>query len=257
MSTELWIDGVDAASTYGFRLTSSDGLRDLPSRKLDTLAIPFVAGLTVLAEPQIDARTVSLPGVLVGSSIADVRAKRAALFAVLRRGRVMIRLADAPTLQLPIDITGVKIPAASTQMLARTLPIQIDGLALDPYWVDVTPQSVIITASPVATPLGTAPVAPVITFTPTGSVVTITLRTTLGTIVTALQLAGLEVGVACTIDCAAKTMRQGAISVLSTLISGDFPVLDAVTHGDYAASAWPTLAISQGTATVTYARRWA
>lgn len=257
MSTELWLDGVDAAATYGLRLAVPDGVRNLPSSRLETIAIPDVPGVTLLTEPIIEPRTIALAGVLKGSSAADVRTKRDRLFAVLRRSSVRLRLADATTRELPFIVTNAKITSTGPQMLASVLPIAIEGLALSPYWVDTTPQSISVSTTPTALPLGTAPVAPVITAANPGSALTITLRDALGVTVTALQLAGLEAGVAVVIDCAARTIRQGAVSVITALINGDFPLLDVVTQGDFAASAWPTLAMSQGTATVTYARRWA
>jgi hypothetical protein len=253
----LVIDGLDAAATYGLKLAASDGARDLPSRRVDPVVIPDVPGVTLLAAPQIDARSISLTGTVQGTTAIDVRAKRDALLAVLRRGRVRLRLGDAPTRELPVEILSAKIASTGAQQLARTLPITIECLALDPFWRDVTPQVVALGLSPTPLPLGTAPVAPVLVCSAPGPVLAITLRTALGASVTSLQLAGLEAGVACTIDCAARTIRQGAVSMISALISGDFPVLDVVDQGDFAASAWPTLAVSQGTATATYTRRWA
>jgi hypothetical protein len=257
MTTALWIDGLDARATYGLQLGASDGARDLPTRRLDTITIPDVPGATKLGAPAIEPRSLTLTGVLQGSTAVDVRTKRDLLFAVLRRGRVTLRLADAPTRELPIEILTTKMASTGAQQLARTLPISIDAVALDPFWRDVTPTVVAISTTPGACPLGTAPVAPVIVCTAPGPVLSLTLRTALGDAVTVLQLAGLEPAVPLTIDCAARTIRQGAVSMIAALVSGDFPVLDAITQGDYAASAWPTLAVSQGTASVTYTRRWA
>lgn len=255
--TALFLDGVDATASYGLYLASDEGARDLPSVRLDTLPIPDVAGVSLLALPQIEPRTLSLQGVLKGSSAADVRTKRDALYAVLRRGRVTVRMADAPTRELAVQVISARVASIGAQMLAKTLPIAIELLALDPYWVDVTPQSIAVGTTPTAMPLGTAPSLPVITLATPGAVLAVTLRNALGVVITQLQLAGLTPGVAVTIDSASRTIRQGAISVLSTLIAGDFPVLDAVADGDYAASAWPTIAISQSVGVVQYARRWA
>lgn len=255
--TALWIDGLDARATYGLQLGASDGARDLPTRRLDTITVPEVPGVIALATPAIEPRSLTLTGTLQGSTAVDVRTKRDLLLAVLRRGRVTLRLADAPTRELPIEILTAKIASTGAQQLARTLPITIEALGLDPFWRDVTPTVVSLSTTPAPCALGTAPVAPVIVCSAPGPVLSLTQRTALGDVVTVLQLAGLEAAVPLTIDCAARTIRQGEVSMISALISGDFPVLDAITQGDFAASAWPTLAVSQGTATCTYTRRWA
>lgn len=256
-STALWIDDVDATTRYGLRLGDSAGARDLPTSRLDTVAVPDVPGLLLLADPAIEARPITLVGTLVGTSAADVRAKRDGLFAVLRRGTVTLRLADAPTREIAIRITSAKVSSSGVQQLARMLPITIEATALSPYWVDTTDSAVSLSTAPASLPLGTAPSLPVITIPSPPTVLAITHRTALAAEITRLELAGLDAGVPLTIDCAARTIRQGVISQIATLIRGDFPVLDAVTQGDFFAGAWPTLALSQGAGTVTYRRRWA
>jgi hypothetical protein len=255
--TALWIDGVDARAAYGLQLSVSDGARDLPARRLATLTVPQVPGLAMLAEPQIDARTLSLAGFLQGTTAIDVRGKRDRLLAVLRRGRVTLRLADEPTREIPVEITTSRVTAGGAMMLARTLPIQIEAVALSPWWRDTTESTVSLSTTPAAIPLGTAPSLPVLTCSAPGAVLTVTLRDTLGAVVTTLAMAGLEPDVPVVIDCAARTIRQGIASALHTLLSGDFPVLDVVSQGDFAAGAWPTLQVSQGTAVCTYRRAWA
>jgi hypothetical protein len=257
MSTALWIDGLDATTAYGLRLADSPGARDLPSSRLDTVAIPDVPGVRLLADPAIEARPITLTGVLQGTSADDVRTKRDALFAVLQRRAVSLRLADAPTREIAIRITATKIGSTGALQIARKLPITIEAIALSPYWVDTTDTVISLGTTPAPLPLGTAPSLPVITVASPAVVVALTLRTTLAAEVTRLELAGLEAGVPLTIDCAARTIRQGAVSQIATLIRGDFPVLDAIAHGDFAAAAWPTLALSQGTGVATYRRRWA
>ncbi|HYW51469.1 MAG TPA: hypothetical protein VE861_12735 [Gemmatimonadaceae bacterium] len=257
MSTALWLNNLDATALYGLRVAESPGARDLPSSRLDTVAIPDVPGLSLLADPVIDARTITLVGALKGTTVDDVRTKRDALLAILRRGTVTLRLADAATREIDVRIVSAKIATSGAQQLSRVFPITIETLALSPYWRDRTPQVVALSTTPAALPLGTAPSLPLITIPSPGSVVVLTLRTTLAAEVTSLQLAGLEPGVPLLIDCAARTIRQGAVSQIATLIRGDFPVLDSVTQGDFAASAWPTLALSQGTGTITYVRQWA
>jgi hypothetical protein len=257
MSTALWIDDVDASAAYGLRLEESAGARDLPATRLDTVAIPGVPGVTLLADPTIEARPITLTGALVGTSPDDVRTRRDALFAVLRRGRVTLRLADAPTREIAIRITNARISGSGAQQVSRTLRVTIEALALSPYWVDTTDTVIALSTTPAVLPLGTAPSVPVLRVSAPATVLAITHRTTLGAELTRLELAGLTPGVLLTIDGAARTIRQGAVSQLATLIRGDFPVLDAVTQGNFAAAAWPTLTLSQGTGTATYRRRWA
>jgi hypothetical protein len=255
--TALWIDGVDARAAYGLQLGGSEGARHLPTRRLSTLTIPGTPGVTALASPETDARPITLSGFLQGATAVDVRNKRDKLLAVLRRGRVTIRLADAPTREMAVDITDAQVATAAAQMLSRTLPLTIQALALSPWWRDTTDSTVSLTTTPAAIPLGTAPSLPVLTCDTPGAVLTVTHRDTLGAVVTTLVMAGLEPDVPVVIDCAARTIRQGLASALHTLLSGDFPVLDVVSQGDFAASAWPTLQVSQGTARCTYRRAWA
>lgn len=257
MSTAVWIDGLDATAVYGLRVSDSSGARDLPSTRLDTVAIPDTPGVSLLADPVIEARPITVTGALQGATAADVRLKRDRLLAILRRGTLRLRMADAPSREITVHIVSAKITSSGAQQLARTLPITIETIALSPFWRDTTPTTVALSTSPAALPLGTAPSLPVITIPAPGVVVVLTLRTTLGAPVTELQLAGLQPGVPLTIDCAARTIRQGAISQIATLIRGDFPVLDVVRQGDFAAAAWPTLALAHGVGSVTYRRAWA
>lgn len=257
MSAELWIDGLDAALHYGLRIAESDGVRDLPQTRLDTITIPQVPGAALMTAPQIEVRPVALRGTLTGSSASDLRAKRDRLMAVLRRAAITVRLAEAPTRELVVIMTACTMAGAGATGLARSLPVTIQATALDPFWRDVTPTQVVVTGTPTPLPCGTAPSSPIIVLQLPGTVMALTLRDALGTVITELQLAGLRAQVPCTIDCARKTIRQNDTTVLHTLVRGDFPVLDAVAHGDFAAAAWPTLSVSQGTALVTYQRRWA
>jgi hypothetical protein len=253
----LFFDGVDASRAYGLILERDEDSRSLPSVRLDTIAIPRVPGLVLLSDPEIEARPMTLQATIRGATADEARTRRDALFAVLRRRRITLRLGDQPTREIAVHVVRATISSQPAQMIARTLPIAIEVLALDPYWVDLAPQVVALGRTPTPLPLGTAPSLPILTVPTPGSVLTVTLRNALGETVSVLQLAGLTPGTALTIDAAAQTMRQGAISVLHTLIAGDFPRLDVVAHGDFAASAWPTLALSQGTGTATYHRRWA
>lgn len=255
--SELWIDGLNAATTYGFRLSRSEGVRDLPTRRLDPVTIPNRPGALLLADPAIEPRAVTLRGVLRGTSAADVRQRRDRFFAVLRRGVISIRLADSPTRELAIELTSVTLDETSgPAMLARDLPITISAVAIDPYWRDLDVQEITLTTTPAPLPLGTAPVLPVLTIPSPGAVLIVTLRSALGDTITALQLAGLVPGIPLTIDCPSQRLLQGAISVMDTLIAGTFPTLDVVTQGDFEASAWPTLALSQGSGVAAYLRRW-
>lgn len=256
-TTTCWIEGRDAKSRYGLELERVDGLRDGAEVTLVQTKIPGRPGAILLQDPEVGPRTLALTAAIRGSSPADARAKRDRLFTILARQAITLRTADDATRELRCTVTRVTDTTPTPSFIARVLRVTIGAVALDPYWRDVDPTTIAgIGRVPVPCPLGSAPVRPVLTLTGAGSVVRVELRDAVGTLVTALELAGLVRGVPCVIDCDARTIRQGEVSMLPALLAGDFPVLDPSTQADADAAAWPTLSVTNGALAVTYRRAW-
>ncbi|MBC7841893.1 MAG: hypothetical protein H7099_06260 [Gemmatimonadaceae bacterium] len=254
---ELFIGERNVQTTFGYRVSRIEGLYDAPPTSLTPQTVPGRPGAVLLAEPQVEVRPLTVRGVIRGATAAQARARRDLLLTVLQREQLALRAANDLTRELLVQVTGVSVTPYGAQFTSPDIALDFTCTALDPYWRDVTPTVVgAIGTTPVACPLGSAIVRPVLSIAGVGAVLRIVLRNALGVVISDLQLAGLTAGITVVIDCAAQTIRQGALSQLRTLVSGDFPVLDPVRDADAVSAAWPTLSVSQGTMTATYAKAW-
>lgn len=255
--TALYLGGYDARAAFGFVVERIAGLHDAPPTSLTLQAVPGRAGALRMASPQVEVRQLTISGTIRGATAAAARTQRDTLLAVLQREQLTLRTGDDLSRQLRIDVTGVTSTTPGPQFIAPDLRLELTATAAEPYWSDITETTVgSIGTTPVACAVGSAPVAPRLTITGAGSVVHVLLRTAGGDLVTRLQLVGLVPSTPIVIDCAAQTVTQGGVSQLRALLAGEFPVLDVATQGDPVTGAWPTLAVSQGTMTAVYAKRW-
>lgn len=257
MTIPLWLNDVDAA-TYGLRVSRVLGAGDAPPRTDTTAVVRGRAGATRLADAQEGVRTITVRGALVAASAADVQTKRDSLLAVVGGTSVRLRTADATAREITATLSTCTFPEVQRQFAQRRLPVELAFTALDPYWLATSDTTVSIAAvdTPTELPLGTAPVRPVITVTGAGTAVTLTLKDSAGALVHTLELTGLAGTGDVVVDCDALTITEDGTDAIAQLAAGDFFLVDPLAYGDPLTSAWPTLEVSAGTASIVYRKAW-
>lgn len=103
------------------------------------------------------AREMSIPGVVRGTSLSDVLDKTRKIVAWCGRGIVTLRCVDATDRVIEAELVGDTIVEAAQPALStytKWVSLTLRFTAADPFWRDLTPQSLAIGQSPVACPLG-------------------------------------------------------------------------------------------------------
>lgn len=264
MSENVTINGTAGAS-LGFFPIDIVNWRDCQLR-YQSVVIPRRAGVTV-TEPEADepAQEITLRGAIRGTSQSDVWAKWDQLVAkssettlTLPGGEfASLRFDHDATREKRVKLTQVTKPVQAHVLHTRTwyLDVALTFTAFDPHWYDTSNQQVTgIGNSDVAIPLGTAPSRPRLVITGAATNPTITYKHFDGTTIEALGLTvTLGGGETVTVDLDALTISS---ALTASLASGGFFALDAIKHGSYGASQWPTLRCSTGSLTCTYRRAW-
>jgi hypothetical protein len=255
-----------AATSLGFYMSEPANWRDAQLR-YSSVVIPKRPGTWITeSDPDEPAQEITLRGVVKGTSRSDAWTKWDVLVATcsetptstVQDDFATLRFDTAPTREKLVKLTGVTNPAQPAVLSTGTwvLNVALTFTAFYPHWRDSSDQTVSgIVNSDTAIPLGTAPTRPRLTITGAATNPTITYKAFDTTEIQALGLtASLAGGETLTVDLDALTLTSSGPAV--TLTSGRFFVLDAIKHGHYGASQWPTLRVSSGTMVCTYRRAW-
>lgn len=238
-----WIDGLAAA----------DRVTLLPGR---------VGGVQLPPEAETAPRTITVSGVMKGSSLANLRSNMDSLKERLYRGVVEVRFVDQTDRYVNARCQGFQVPVTAPQFLNPRQRVSFSLLCPDPLIYSTQPTVVGTgsTATRVLLPLGNAPSAPVIKIMGAATNPVLTYRDFRGT---SRQTMGFTVTLAATdyleIDCEMATVTLVASGArtngMALWTSGDFPVFDP-QDGEFDGSNWPTLEVTPGTFEALYRRSW-
>lgn len=244
------------ASTFGLVIGTVTGWLDSPAVQVPSAVVPSKAGATQSGNAREQTRPISMSGYVRGSSATDARTKFESLKAALRTASVKLSMPDGRSRHINAIRESLIAPSVAGQFVQKNLPVDIRFTALDPFFYDDTPTSVV---APAVLPMGTAPVSPVLTV--TGATVTtpiFTLRDFNDAIVAQMTFASLALvpGDTLIVDCALKTARKNGVNVLSFLSAGDFFKIDPTIHSNNATSDYPYLTVNTTGLTTSYKRAW-
>lgn len=257
MAGGMLLDGFDTQDV-GFTVISDlSGWRDSVARQIPTAGRPGRLGsLRLTSRIRAPARSTVIRGFQKGDSVAQL---------LTRLDELKWRAWNADEIQLVFDdktdrffrarldgkltVSGIQ-PALSQLVHRIELPMVCD----DPRAYSDTQESLSIasTDGDVALPLGTAPTEATIEVDQTSF--TLTYKDSSGATVATLEVSGASTQPV-TVDMADQTITTANGGEIDVLASGDFFAFDP-HDGDFPASSWPTLAVSAGTASVSYRRAW-
>lgn len=259
--TTLYINDYDTAR-LGLVVSRFDGAEGAPERQAVTAPLLNRAGSAVIdGRPRIQNRSLLLPGVITGATVALRQTYLRTLKERLCRGLLEIRFVDQPGYVYLARLRRITdAPSDGGQSLSPSLPLTIELECQDPYIYETGRQIVALGTTPVRLPLGTAPSPAIIRLYGAATNPVITLRhangTVLGTLGFTVTLGSndyLEIdGDACTVQ---RSVGGSVSEGLSLLTSGDFLVLDP-GDGDTSLDGGPTLEVSSGTGDARWRRAW-
>lgn len=265
MAPILYVNDLDLGE-LGCKIEAIEGWADPLTLRLQGQAVAQRVGqlpLTVYGGA-VEPRDIVVRGTITGATEADLVTARAELKDQCGRGLVELRVKDAPELMALAYLTRGIFAGVSPQFLAPWWTrVALTFTCLDPLFYTKSPTVIgmPVTGVDYPCPLGTAPSLPLIRiFAATNPLLsynasTGAVRQTMGFTVTLGANDYIE------IDCDAKTITKSVAGVISdgisTLVSGDFPVLDP-QDADYAGAVWPTMSVlTSGTGELVYRRAWA
>ncbi len=250
--TVLYLNNYDT-SRLGLVVTRYEGQEGMPSRDAITAPLLGRVGRVVLdGRPTVGVRTLLLPGVISGDTVAIRQANFRALKERLGRGLLEVRFIDQPLVMYQARLTRcTEAPGDGGQAIEPTLRLTIELECQDAYAYETSRQLVALTTTPVRLPLGDAPSPLVIRIFGAATDPVLTLRHANGRV---LQTMGLTVTLGANdyveINSDLGTIVRSVAGVqsegLSLLTSGDFLVADP-GDGDGTLNGGPTLELSTGT----------
>lgn len=260
MTAALSISGVSAWA-YGLTLSTAPSWLDAPARTFQSIAIPGRAGVTPLAEATEGIKTLTLNGVVQGSTASEARSNLDKLKVALRTGSVTVSLSDRPGIFIYCDFQALtSIPSEAGSLLANKLPVSITLQCADPFWYDTTFTSLTVASgSAIRCPLGTGPVRPLLTVSGPSTNPVVALDTYLGDLYEQMIFNGLALstGDNLVIDCEAMTVQKNGVNAIGTLTVGDFLKLEASDVADFSASDWPFVGLTGGgSLSIAYRKSW-
>lgn len=257
MAGGLQIDGFDMAD-IGFTVSSDlDGWRDSVAREIRSSGRPGKLGEIRLTERiRAFSRPITVRGFQTGADVSEL---------LSRLDELKWRMWDGDEIQLVFDDqTGrhfkarldgkISVGAIQPALSQKAHRIELPMVCDDPRAYETAQQSLSIasTDGDVDLPLGTAPVEASIDVNQTGF--TLTYKDSAGNTVATLQVSGASAQPV-TVDMADETIITPNGGEIGTLVGGDHFPFDPF-DGDYPSDTWPTLAVSAGTATVTYQKAY-
>lgn len=265
----LYLNGVDTAS-LGFALEDVAGAFDGLERSDVLLELPQGVGSYLSSVPgRVAPRTITLSGHLVKSTRATLDAAKHAIKALCGEGLVEIRLAGYDRVYrgrlTGLGVTNLGPALSSATSLAASLTLRF--LCPDPFAYDRDASIVGFGSTPVAIPLGTAPSggrswwSAIITIAGAATTPTLTEYDAAGNTLRSMAFTFSPTAS----DFLEVDLGRGLVTrVQSGVRDNGFPYVTAgfafprldPTDGDYAASLFPQLAVSSGTASVRYYRAY-
>lgn len=251
----LVVDGFDL-STIGLVVRrGSQGIRGSAPVSYPTRRVPGRPdAIRTATRPNYESRRLTVPASVVGATMTEMHDRLHELKLRLAPGpERTVRFVDDESVEFRARVLQVDgQPTEPDQIQPRT-DVAITFEADDPRIYEVAEQSIAISGTAAAVPLGTAPVSPVIRLDGSFTDPVLTYRDSAGTVVETLGLSlSKAAGEWVEIDMASKTIVDDlGNSQIASLASGTFFDLDPA-DGDYPTSAWPTVEVSSGTGTVTY-----
>jgi hypothetical protein len=267
----LTIGGIDVGATFGFQFTDEGHALDAMVSVPNEVEIPAMRGAIFVGPNRVPVRKFTFKGFLDGASQATVRSNLHKLQALLGDGTEnLVIVGDWPTVQIAavcVELPGLNYPVGSRANSQNEIPFAVEMAfrASNPYWQDITPQSITFTTTHTAMPQGTAPGEPVLT-SPIGVLTTpvITVYDANDVAISSTTLASLSAAQQYRITTKPgvmlieKSLDSGATwsSSDASMTAGIFPKLLPSNGVAYQTSAWPKLSASAGTWTAAYSRQW-
>lgn len=259
------VNGTEMA-TLGVNLQNPGGVWDSIYRQYQTaLRVGNLSSIVLSNRARSEPRPIRLTAILTAPDLATMNTRLDQAHYVLSAPEMVIESADRPTRQITVRNEGrVQVGPAGGRLgsvrFARSLTIPVS--APDPRWYDdTTSQSVSLSTSPAACPLGNAPVEPLLTGLPGTCTVSYLDPSDNPIVKDGVTLEFGWTGVASTpvtLDLANQTLiDNGGASVLGTNRDAGSVWFSLDPHdGDFLTSAWVKLALSAGTGSADYARGW-
>lgn len=261
---EVAIDGVDLA-THGVKLDRNvGGWADGQQAEAPQANIPgSIAGAIALTNvPTIFPRMLRLSGWIAGDTRAELQTNLDGMRHLLDvRSLHFVQFGDTPDRFYTGRVRRFEVLPLGAWLADTRRRFVLDIECLDPRATDSAEQVIELTAVAAEAPVGTAAVGPVIRIEGPATAADIVYRDSVGTAITTMQLAGLDLaaGEWIDIDCERMTIVDDAGEDRSdVLAAGDFIVIDPRDAGALEAGSYPTLEVTgaPGAASATYQRRW-
>jgi hypothetical protein len=262
----LYFNGQDANAVYGFAATALPDAWSAPSQGWDTLAVPGYDGVRLVRETaSVGARALVIPGLIRGTDAADAETKVQALKDALWGGTVEIRFAyQGGTRAYYGVLTEVAGNLFAPGNLSGWVSVQVAFLLADPYALDLSERvDTGLAGALVPVHLGTGPTWPLVTIRGAATNPTLTWRDFRGDVIGTMAFTATLAGAANALII--ETTDGGDVwtwdgttlgSGFSLLTAGYSIPVFSPRDGVRGSSQWPTVSVSSGTLTVTYARRW-
>jgi hypothetical protein len=250
----LYVNDYDTA-LLGLVVETVTGYGDTPGLTRLTRGFYGRAGLAVTApNPTLAPRVITVTGTLLASTVAAFNTALDALKALFA-STAEVRLSSDATRCWTVDLTDLKLsPLPGPQLITPASGIALTLTALDPYGYDVNWTAVALGAVAQVAPLGTAPSAPLLRLSGAATNPVVTVRNAQGVAVGSIGLTlTLAAGDFVELDCDAMTIAKsvsGSVTdALTTLASGDWPLLNP-------ADGAVTVEVNSGTGEALYRKAW-
>lgn len=250
------IAGVDVSS-YGLQVSALPDNWDTPTVSFDEAALPGQDGTVATAnEPTIEAKDYSIVARLIGATSSAFEtaldtlklavAGNSSAVVAMKAGNQTTRERSGVCKNVRVVMDPDVLAATVTILMRCRNPVNYE---------DSTTTVTGSTATDLACALGTFRVRPVSTITSPSSPLVLTYKNYGGTTVQTLTLTFAGSPTTVVVDHSAMTITVDGTRHDSYLTAGDFIRLDP-RDGDYALSHWPTLRVSSGTPSHSYAKAW-
>lgn len=260
----LYANGLDFDADLGCIPVSMTGLLGAPARTLSLLDIPGMPGaFDSGVAPREAVRTIEIKCLVKASSETTLYTTLDYAKSVLGNGLVELIGPYSSTRAFYGVLVSAEVSPFVETVLNGWATCVFRFVCPLPYAIATSPSVVALGSTATAIPLGTAPSRGRDTFSAIIEIVgaattpTVTYKNsagaTIGTMIFTYSPAG---GDSIVIDCGRRIVSRFIASTQSnafSFVTADytFPALDP-TDGDWFTSAWPTLTVSSGTATITY-----
>lgn len=267
--SSVYLNGVDFAA-LGFVLDDVAGAFDGVERTDALVELPQGAGSLLPSLPgRIAPRTLTLSGTLPAATATALETAKDAVKAACGDGLVEVRLVTRDIVYRG-RLQGLSAVHTAPQLRTANAAarVALRFLCPDPFGYDRSPQIVGFGSTPVAMPLGTAPSvgrgneSAIITIAGAASTPTLTEYDAAGNALGTMVFSGWSPTAS---DAIEVDLGRGLVTRITSGVRTNgmadltagyrFPQLDPA-EGDYAAGAFPQLAVSSGSGSIRYYRSW-